>query len=107
MTTSTSAVMPLTSDEVQTIVDHASTAISACAMTRSQPLVDRNYSLIGSLRLHRKAFGLDLLRAPANVVLALPPRNLQRQASMPPVPTGWPIASGDRRSFSTQTSLTS
>ncbi|MGE5778218.1 MAG: DUF6635 family protein [Hyphomicrobiales bacterium] len=72
MTTSTSAVMPLTSDEVQTIVDRASTAISACAMTRSQPLVDRNYSLIGSLRLHRKAFGLDLLRAPANVVLALP-----------------------------------
>jgi Family of unknown function (DUF6635) len=39
---------------------------------RVQTFVDANYSLLGSLRLHRLALGPDLLRAPANVAL-LPP----------------------------------
>ena len=34
--------------------------------------VDANYSLLGSLRLHRHAMGLDLLRATANVALVPP-----------------------------------
>jgi hypothetical protein len=34
--------------------------------------VDANYSLLGSLRLHRHALGLDLVRAPANVALVPP-----------------------------------
>src|SRR5512132_3171364 len=72
MTTSTSAVTPLTSDEAQTIVDRAIDRYVASRHDKVAAFVDRNYSLIGSLRLHHKAFGLDLLRAPANVVLALP-----------------------------------
>ncbi len=39
---------------------------------RVRSFIDANYSLPGSLRLHRLALGLDLLRAPANVAL-LPP----------------------------------
>jgi hypothetical protein len=39
--------------------------------------VDRHFSLIGSLRLHRRAIGLDLVRAPANVVLMLPYLGMQ------------------------------
>lgn len=34
--------------------------------------VDRHFGLRGSLRMHRRAFGRDILRAPANVVLAIP-----------------------------------
>jgi hypothetical protein len=39
---------------------------------RVAAFVDANYSLLGSLRLHRHAVGLDLLRAPANVALVPP-----------------------------------
>jgi hypothetical protein len=39
---------------------------------RVPAFVDANYSLLGSLRLHRHALGLDLLRAPANVALVPP-----------------------------------
>ena len=39
---------------------------------RVPAFVDANYSLLGSLRLHRHAVGLDLLRAPANVALVPP-----------------------------------
>lgn len=34
--------------------------------------VDRHFTLRGSARMHRRAFGLDLLRAPANVALVIP-----------------------------------
>ncbi len=39
---------------------------------RVRGFVDANYSLLGALRLHRRALGLDLLRAPANVALVPP-----------------------------------
>src|SRR3954462_12619755 len=39
---------------------------------RVAPFIDRHLSLIGSARLHRKAIGWDLLRAPANLALAIP-----------------------------------
>jgi hypothetical protein len=39
---------------------------------RVRAFVDANYSLGASLRLHRQALGLDLLRAPTNVALMLP-----------------------------------
>ena len=39
---------------------------------RIVPFVDRNFSMTGSLELHRRAVGLDLVRAPANVALAFP-----------------------------------
>jgi hypothetical protein len=39
---------------------------------RLDPFIDRHFSLRGSLRLHRNAVGWDLLRAPFNVVVAIP-----------------------------------
>jgi hypothetical protein len=39
---------------------------------RVEAFVEANYSLLGALRLHRRALGLDLLRAPTNVALLLP-----------------------------------
>ncbi len=36
------------------------------------PFVDRHFSFRGSLSLHRKALGWDVLRAPINLVLAMP-----------------------------------
>ena len=72
MTTSAPAVTPPTSAEVRAIVDRAIDRYIAARHDKVAAFVDGNYSLIASLRLHRKAFGLDLLRAPANVALALP-----------------------------------
>lgn len=40
------------------------------ARGRVEPFVRRHFGLLGSLRLHRSALGWDVLRAPANVVLA-------------------------------------
>ena len=71
MTTSTPAVTP-TAAEVQTIVDRAIDRYIAARHAKVATFIDGNYSLIGSLRLHRKALGRDLLRAPANIALALP-----------------------------------
>ena len=34
------------------------------------PFVDQHFSLIGTLRLHRRAIGWDLLRVPANLLLS-------------------------------------
>ncbi len=39
---------------------------------RVQPFCRRHFSIRGSLRLHRKALGLDLLRAPINLLLVIP-----------------------------------
>jgi hypothetical protein len=39
---------------------------------RIEAFVDRHFTLAGSLALHRRALGLDLLRAPANLFLAGP-----------------------------------
>ena len=71
MTAPTPAVT-LISAEVQAIVDRAIDRYIAARHDKVAAVVDGNYSLIASLRLHRKALGLDLVRAPANVALALP-----------------------------------
>jgi hypothetical protein len=39
---------------------------------RVQPFVDAHFSLAGTLALHRAALGWDILRAPANLTLAVP-----------------------------------
>ncbi|MBV8504788.1 MAG: hypothetical protein JOZ11_03120, partial [Alphaproteobacteria bacterium] len=39
---------------------------------RIEAFVDRHFSFAGSLALHRRALGWDLLRAPANLFLAGP-----------------------------------
>ena len=54
------------------IVARAIDRYVAARHVRVKSFVDANYSLPGALRLHRRALGLDLLRAPANVALLGP-----------------------------------
>jgi len=42
------------------------------ARERINPFVDTHFSFSGTLKLHRHAVGRDMLRAPANVALAIP-----------------------------------
>jgi len=44
----------------------------ATRRTRIPYFVDRNFGFRGALRLHRAALGADLIRAPVNLVLAIP-----------------------------------
>jgi hypothetical protein len=64
--------IPTVAAEVQAILERAIDRYIAARHAKVASFIDDNYSLIGSLRLHRRALGLDLLRAPANVALALP-----------------------------------
>jgi hypothetical protein len=68
---------PLGDTEARAIVDHAIERYVAARHERVAGFVDRHFSLIGSLRLHRRAFGRDLVRAPANVLLMLPYLGMQ------------------------------
>lgn len=44
--------------------------------------IDRHFSLAGTLRLHRAALGFDLLRAPANLLLAGPQIGVRMAAAL-------------------------
>src|SRR5215469_3525169 len=44
----------------------------ATRRARVRPFVDRHFSLLGSAAIHRAALGWDILRAPANILLAGP-----------------------------------
>jgi hypothetical protein len=63
---------PLGEGEAQAIVAQAIERYIAQRHARVEAFIARNFSLIGSLRLHRRALGLDLVRAPANVLLMVP-----------------------------------
>ena len=65
-------VEPLEDAEAREIVARAIDHYIAARHARVEAFVDRHFNLIGSLRLHRRAIGLDLVRAPANVVLMVP-----------------------------------
>lgn len=54
------------------VVDDAIRRYVAARHARIGPFVDRHFSFTGSLALHRHAMGWDLVRAPANVLLAIP-----------------------------------
>lgn len=58
--------------EAAAIVDEAARRYFAGCRARIGPFVDANFSLSGSARLHGRAIGWDLLKAPANVALAVP-----------------------------------
>jgi hypothetical protein len=62
----------LTPADVQAIVSRAIDRYILGCHARVDAFVDTHFSLTGALRLHRHAVGLDLVRAPANVALALP-----------------------------------
>ena len=68
---------PVGDAEARAIVAHAIDRYIAGRHARVEGFVDRHFSLIGSLRLHRQALGLDLVRAPANVLLMLPYLTMQ------------------------------
>ena len=54
------------------IVEEAAARYCAARRARIDDFVDRNFSLLGALRLHRRALGWDLVRSPANLALAAP-----------------------------------
>lgn len=60
---------PVTAAESQAILQRSIDRYRLACHQRVAPFVDRHFSLRGTLRLHRHAIGLDLLRAPANAVL--------------------------------------
>ncbi|MFO1208623.1 MAG: DUF6635 family protein [Amaricoccus sp.] len=59
-------------DEAGEIVADAARGYFDGCRARIDPFVDANFSLAGSARLHARAVGWDLLKAPANVALAVP-----------------------------------
>lgn len=58
-------------DEAEIILREASAAYFDACRARVRPFVDRCFSLRGTLGLHRAALGFDLVKAPANAVLAV------------------------------------
>ena len=62
----------LSTDQVQTIVTEAARLYFESRRSRVNAFVGRHFSLTGSLGLHRKALGWDVIRAPVNVALAVP-----------------------------------
>src|SRR5215471_415694 len=62
----------LSADQVQRIVMEAARLCFESRRSRVSAFVDRRFSLAGSLALHRKALGWDVLKAPLNIVLAVP-----------------------------------
>ena len=71
----------LAPDVADAIVAEAAKAYFAGCRERVGPFVDANFSFAGSARLHRHAFGWDLLKAPANVALSLPQVGLKLGAA--------------------------
>lgn len=68
----TAPLPALPPDRAEAIVATAAGDYFRDCRARVDGFVDENFSIAGSARLHRHALGLDLLRAPANVALAIP-----------------------------------
>ncbi len=62
----------LTKEEAQRIVAEGARRYFESRRARVDEFVDRHFSLSGSLSMHRKAIGWDMLKAPANIALAVP-----------------------------------
>ena len=58
--------------QAREIVDEAAARYCAARRAKIDDFVDRTFSLPATLRLHRRAFGWDLLRSPANLALSAP-----------------------------------
>lgn len=58
--------------EAEAILHEAAAAYFDACRQRVGPFTDRTFSLGGTLRLHRAALGLDLIKAPANALLSIP-----------------------------------
>jgi hypothetical protein len=65
--------LPRPQDElIEAIVRDGIRRYFAARRARVHPFVDRHFSLRGTASIHRAALGLDVLRAPANLLLAGP-----------------------------------
>jgi len=62
----------LSAGQVQRVVSEAARLYFESRRSRVNAFVERHFSLAGSLALHRKALGWDVIRAPVNVALAVP-----------------------------------
>ena len=69
--------LSLSEARAQAIVEAAIRRYAADRRAMAPAFIDKWYGLFGALRLHRKALGWDLLRAPANLLLAAPQLALQ------------------------------
>ena len=58
--------------EARLIVDEAAARYCDARRAKIDDFVDRTFSLPGTLRLHRRALGWDLVRSPANLALSAP-----------------------------------
>jgi len=58
--------------QARQIVDEAAARYCAARRAKIDDFVDRTFSLSGTLKLHRRALGWDLLRSPANLALSAP-----------------------------------
>src|SRR5215208_4090455 len=59
-------------DEAGRIVAEAALRYFENRRLRVDGFIDRHFSLAGSAAIHRHALGWDLLKAPANIALAVP-----------------------------------
>jgi hypothetical protein len=62
----------LTAADAQRIVAEAARHYFDSRRLGVDAFVDRHFSLAGSAAIHRKALGWDMLKAPANLALAVP-----------------------------------
>src|SRR3712207_2947344 len=62
----------LTKEDARRIVAEGARRYFESRRARVDEFVDRHFSLSGSLAMHRKAIGWDMLKAPANIALAVP-----------------------------------
>ena len=67
-------------EQAREMVAEAARLYFASRRARVDGFVDRHFSLSGSLAIHRKALGWDVLKVPANIVLAIPNVALQLAA---------------------------
>ncbi|MBR46846.1 MAG: hypothetical protein CMM31_10295, partial [Rhodospirillaceae bacterium] len=72
MSASPSPTAPLDEALARDIVDQAISRYCAKRRAKVDQFAKDNFSFVGSLRLHRHAVGLDVLRAPANLALTAP-----------------------------------
>ncbi|WP_084462443.1 DUF6635 family protein [Oceanibaculum pacificum] len=75
--------LPLAFDRegAHAIVDAAIARYCEQRRARVPAFVDRNFGLGGAWRLHRRAFGWDVLRAPANLAMGLPAAGVKLAAT--------------------------
>lgn len=62
----------LTPEQAERIVADGARRYFDSRRSRVEAFVDRHFSLAGSAAIHRKAVGWDMLKAPANITLAVP-----------------------------------